>query len=47
MCVFHVILCRGEGRRGTHQVGAEHEEADEVDVGQVAAAAKLFSGLSV
>lgn len=33
--------------RSTHQVCAEHEEADEVDVGQVAPAAELFSGLSV
>lgn len=36
-CVLH----------STHQVCAEHEEADEVDVGQVAPAAELFSGLSV
>lgn len=42
--------CRGNtGSRGTvpHQVGAEHEEADEVDVGQVAAAAELFARLGV
>ena len=30
-----------------HQVSTEHEEADEVDVGQVAAAAELFTRLSV
>jgi len=30
-----------------HQVSTEHEEADEVDVGQVAAAAELFAGLGV
>lgn len=31
----------------THQVSAEHEEADEVDVGQVATTGELFAGLSV
>ena len=31
----------------THQVCAEHEEADEVDVGQVAAAAELLPRLRV
>ena len=30
-----------------HQVSTEHEEADEVDVGQVAAAGELFPGLGV
>lgn len=31
----------------THQVSTEHEEADEVDVGQVAPAGELFTRLSV
>lgn len=31
----------------SHQVSTEHEEADKVDVGQVTAAAVLFSGLRV
>lgn len=30
-----------------HQVGAEHEEADEVKVGQVTAAGELFAGLNI
>ncbi len=31
----------------SHQVSTEHEEADEVDVGQVATAGELFPRLSV
>lgn len=36
-----------EGRSLTHQVGTQHEEADEVQVGQVAAAGVLLPGLNV
>lgn len=35
------------GQTEAHQVSTEHEEADEVDVGQVATTGELFARLSV